>query len=197
MVAQSALLGAKDSITPLLVTLGAGFINLVLDVGLVSVGKMGISGAALATVVAEIVGGCFFFLSCVYGEGSYVCIRWLLLHATTHTHTHSLSHPLQTKTNKITGTVVLLRVLHASQGPKRHYPFLAPVSLTDLAKFFSFAGPVFFALFGKTVCYTSLGIAAQFTGAIPLAGASTRVFPGSLGRGERGRSFTEATKRAR
>lgn len=38
------------------------------------------------------------------------------------------------------------------------------------AKFFSFAGPVFFALFGKTICYTSLGIAAQFTGAVPLAG---------------------------
>lgn len=58
MVAQSALLGAKDSVTPLLVTLGAGFVNLVLDIGLVSFGKMGISGAALATVVAEIVGAC-------------------------------------------------------------------------------------------------------------------------------------------
>lgn len=58
MVAQSALLGAKDSVTPLLVTLGAGFINFVLDIGLVSFGKMGISGAALATVVAEIIGAC-------------------------------------------------------------------------------------------------------------------------------------------
>lgn len=42
------------------------------------------------------------------------------------------------------------------------------------AKFFSIAGPVFFALVGKTVCYTSLGVAAQFTGAIPLAGALCR-----------------------
>lgn len=66
MVAQSALLGAKDSVTPLLVTLGAGFINLVLDMGLVSVGGMGIAGAALATVVAEIVGayGC----DCLWSE---------------------------------------------------------------------------------------------------------------------------------
>lgn len=65
MVAQSALLGAKDSVTPLLVTLGAGFINFVLDIGLVSFGKMGISGAALATVTAEIVGACV--RACVKG----------------------------------------------------------------------------------------------------------------------------------
>ena len=60
MTAQSALLGAKDSVTPLLVTLGAGFLNLVLDFVLVTYGKMGISGAALATVTAEIVGACCF-----------------------------------------------------------------------------------------------------------------------------------------
>lgn len=49
-----------------------------------------------------------------------------------------------------------------------HTTFTTTAAAT--AKFFSFAGPVFFALFGKTVCYTSLGVAAQFTGAIPLAG---------------------------
>jgi hypothetical protein len=56
--------------------------------------------------------------------------------------------------------------------PDRPFPpFTTPLHTT--ARFFSFAGPVFFALFGKTVCYTSLGIAAQFTGAIPLAGTCT------------------------
>lgn len=56
MVAQSALLGAKDSITPLFVTLLAGLINFVGDVGLVLFGGMGLQGAAIATVAAEIVG---------------------------------------------------------------------------------------------------------------------------------------------
>lgn len=123
MVAQSSLLGAKDSVTPLLVTLGAGAINLILDMTLVSFGKCGIAGAAAATVVAEMV-----------------------------------------------GTVVLLRALKRSQGPRRFYPFIALSSpVKDIAKFFTFAGPVFFALFGKSLCYTSLGIAAQMMGAVPLA----------------------------
>ena len=56
MVAQAALLGAKDSVTPLVVTLAAGFINFVLDIILVPLMHWGISGAALATVVAEFVG---------------------------------------------------------------------------------------------------------------------------------------------
>lgn len=122
MVAQAALLGAKDSVTPLVVTLAAGLINFVLDVGLVSFGKLGISGAAAATVTAEVV-----------------------------------------------GTTVLLRALKRSQGPNRLYPFISLSSFKDVTKFFSFAGPVFFALFGKTVCYTSLGVAAQMMGTVPLA----------------------------
>jgi Na+-driven multidrug efflux pump len=73
MVAQAALLGAKDSVTPLLVTLGAGFVNFVLDIGLVSFGGLGIAGAALATVTAEIVGACVFY---VFGGGmcALVCV---------------------------------------------------------------------------------------------------------------------------
>lgn len=56
MVAQAALLGAKDSVTPLVVTLLAGLVNFVGDIGLVSLGGLGIRGAAAATVAAEIVG---------------------------------------------------------------------------------------------------------------------------------------------
>jgi len=123
MVAQASLLGAKDSVTPLVVTLAAGMINYILDVGLVSYGKCGIAGAAVATVIAEVV-----------------------------------------------GTIVLLRALKRSQGPRRLYPFIWLSSpLQDIIKFFSFAGPVFFALFGKSLCYTSLGVAAQMMGTVPLA----------------------------
>ena len=56
MVAQAALLGAKDSVTPLVVTLAAGLINFLLDILLVPFFKWGISGAAIATVAAEFVG---------------------------------------------------------------------------------------------------------------------------------------------
>lgn len=123
MVAQASLLGAKDSVTPLVVTIAAAMINFILDVGLVSYGKCGIAGAAVATVIAEIV-----------------------------------------------GTFVLLRALKRSQGPRRLYPFIWLSSpFQDITKFFSFAGPVFFALFGKSLCYTSLGIAAQMMGTVPLA----------------------------
>ena len=59
--------------------------------------------------------------------------------------------------------------------PKPHHTHTHTNKLNQTAKFFSFAGPVFFALFGKTICYTSLGIAAQFTGAVPLAGRWVRV----------------------
>jgi len=75
MTAQSALLGAKDSVTPLFVTLGAGFLNLVLDFVLVTYGRMGISGAALATVTAEIVGACcFLFVDVCVSVCVYVCV---------------------------------------------------------------------------------------------------------------------------
>ena len=56
-IAQAALLGAKDSITPLVVTLGSGFLNFLGDMFFVIFRNMGIGGAALATVIAEYAGG--------------------------------------------------------------------------------------------------------------------------------------------
>ena len=54
-MAQAACLGAQDSLTPLCVLVASGLINLVLDLYLVSVVGMGIGGAALATVAAQLV----------------------------------------------------------------------------------------------------------------------------------------------
>lgn len=45
-------------------------------------------------------------------------------------------------------------------------------ALLSPGKFVRFAGPIFFALLGKTVCYTALGVAAQQCGTVPLAGRS-------------------------
>jgi hypothetical protein len=52
----------------------------------------------------------------------------------------------------------------------------APCRLPPLVvagKFFKFAGPIFFALLGKTLCYSALGVAAQQCGTVPLAGTTT------------------------
>lgn len=56
MTTQAALLGARDSVTPLVVTLASGLLNFVGDVFLVVYRDMGIGGAALATVLAEYAG---------------------------------------------------------------------------------------------------------------------------------------------
>jgi Na+-driven multidrug efflux pump len=50
MVAQSALLGAKDSLTPLLAVLVAGCVNLLGDIALVTFGGCG--GWAISSIAA-------------------------------------------------------------------------------------------------------------------------------------------------
>jgi len=55
-IAQAALLGAKDSITPLVVTVASGFMNFIGDIFFVIFRNMGTAGAALATVMAEYAG---------------------------------------------------------------------------------------------------------------------------------------------
>jgi Na+-driven multidrug efflux pump len=52
-VVQAALLGAKDSVTPLIAILYSTIVNVVGDYLLVRVFKMGLQGAAIATVLAQ------------------------------------------------------------------------------------------------------------------------------------------------
>jgi len=52
---QAACLGAKDATTPLLVLGLSALVNLGLDLYLVKVVGMGIGGAAIATLVAQLV----------------------------------------------------------------------------------------------------------------------------------------------
>lgn len=54
LVLQAACLGARDSRSPFLVLVTSGLVNLVLDVYLVNVLHMGIGGAAIATLVAQL-----------------------------------------------------------------------------------------------------------------------------------------------
>jgi hypothetical protein len=45
---------------------------------------------------------------------------------------HSHIYTSNTRTHTPTGTIILLRVLHRSQGPKRYYPFITMASFQDL-----------------------------------------------------------------
>ena len=54
-VLQAACLGSRDSLSPLFVLLASGSLNLVLDLHLVIGRGMGIGGAAIATLAAQIV----------------------------------------------------------------------------------------------------------------------------------------------
>jgi Na+-driven multidrug efflux pump len=55
MIMQSALLGTKDSVTPLIVTLLCGGFNVIGDWFLVCYKNFGIRGAAIATAVSEVI----------------------------------------------------------------------------------------------------------------------------------------------
>lgn len=55
MIAQAALLGSKNSVTPLAVVLVCGAFNAVGDWYLVCVANMGIRGAAIATAASEFI----------------------------------------------------------------------------------------------------------------------------------------------
>jgi len=59
-VAQGACLGQQDSWTPLQVLAVSGLVNLVLDVILISNFNMGITGAAIATTIAQVIQSAFF-----------------------------------------------------------------------------------------------------------------------------------------
>ncbi|CAM9161887.1 unnamed protein product [Phaeothamnion confervicola] len=121
MVAQAALLGAKDSLTPLTVVLITGGINAVGDLGLAWALKFGIAGAAVATAASDVV-----------------------------------------------SMALLGRALQRMQGVRR-YPFMRLPNLTSLRHFLSFAGPVFFALLMKVICYSSMTNTAAGCGNVQLA----------------------------
>lgn len=60
-VGHGAFRGRKDTRTPLRVALGVNVLNFVLDPILIFTAGLGLSGAALATVVAQFVGAVWFF----------------------------------------------------------------------------------------------------------------------------------------
>lgn len=59
IVAQAAFLASKDAITPLKAVLVGAVVNLVGDILLVTVGNMGLAGAAIATALSQVSGALF------------------------------------------------------------------------------------------------------------------------------------------
>ena len=60
MILMAALLGAKNSVAPLMIVLGASALNAVGDWYLVVVRCMGVRGAGIATAAAEVLSMAFF-----------------------------------------------------------------------------------------------------------------------------------------
>lgn len=66
------------------------------------------------------------------------------------------------------GAATLLAALKNLQGYKWRTFFTIPRP-SHVARFFTFAGPIAFALLGKTICYSALTWAAGLCGSVPLA----------------------------
>lgn len=75
---------------------------------------------------------------------------------------------LATAASEMLSMILLVRAVALKQG-KRLYPFIKLPGFKDLKKFMSFAGPVFIALLGKIICYTSMTMVATGCGSSRLA----------------------------
>lgn len=151
---QAACLGAKDPKTPLLALGCSALVNLLLDVYLVRVVGMGIGGAALATLAAQVVQACMLGVSVgnkrvaaltkvpATGDGSSKS-------ANANAHEHG-DEALRKK-------------------PRLSLLLRGRPSWPRLLSFVSFAGPMAFVLFGKVACYNAMTLAATSGGVITLA----------------------------
>jgi Na+-driven multidrug efflux pump len=134
LVLQAACLGAKDSLSPLLVLLVCGALNLGLDLVLVRSCGMGIGGAAIATLAAQLL------------------------------QTALLAYVVQRKKRRGVAAAAAVATsaspVLASQGPQWLLLRGRP-SLPRIRTFLAFAGPMALVLMGKIACYNSMTCADQ------------------------------------
>ncbi|KAG8469841.1 hypothetical protein KFE25_006296 [Diacronema lutheri] len=125
IVSQSALQASNDPLSPLLAVAGGGALNLALDVYACVHLRMGIVGAALATLASQVV-----------------------------------------------QSLLLVRALNRRRrelAPDAARALVAPPSRAALVAFASFAGPLFFVILGKMLCYNMMTIAVTSSGLLALA----------------------------
>ena len=146
IVVQAAFLASKDSLTPLKAVLFGTSVNVVGDIVLVLGYKLGLTGAAVATMLSQVAGGLYLF---------YIVLLRILAH---NQDIVSLS---------TFGARMSERYVHM---PRR----------TDLVKFSSFAGPIFFVLFSKQVLWTYATVCASSSGTVGLAAHQVDRYPHNI-----------------
>ena len=153
MVAQAICLASLDTTTPALAVVVASLINVVGDLYLVAGCGMGVHGAAIATATAS-VASTLVLLRQVYRKMGH----WRSLMKTTQTNG---TEPPATGSDGDTDKASLLR--------EEQIPFLSLPNRSGLMQLVGLAGPIFFVMIGKIVCYSAMTLRATDFGMIELA----------------------------
>ena len=172
IVSQSICLACLDTRTPAVAVAAATFVNIVGDIFLVKYKKMGIRGAALATALATVT-SCLFLNRAVGGKME----EWSLLSFVQNNGVTNLgSAPiatvvdgmpiLNTNTTTSTDTVREERRFASSTENVNYFSLPDAEGLRDLIKL---AGPIFFVMFGKILCYNAMTYRATAFGVAALA----------------------------
>lgn len=153
MVAQAAALASLDTKTPAVAVIVASTLNIVGDVLLCVFGDFGIRGAAFATAFASVA-------SCAV----------LLV---------NLRRRLQKKLNEFadkrregvigTGTEASVALVEKEIERLESVPFMSLPDKKSLREFIRLAGPIFFVIVGKLVCYSAMTFQAASYGLMELA----------------------------
>jgi len=145
LIAQSAALASLDTWTPLLAVIVASFTNIIGDLVLcVHPFQMGIKGAAIATAAASTIGST------------------TLLLATKRRMNRLIKKDLWENTSDSSNDCTL---------PKKNerIPFLSFPDKKSMWNLVKLAGPIFFVITGKLVCYSAMTVKATSFGVLPLA----------------------------
>ena len=145
MVAQSICLSTLDTKTPALAVLAASLINIVGDLYLVAGCGMGIRGAAAATAAASV-------------AATVILLRQVF---------HKMMHwrdMQDIQEGRVNG-----QSLKYETDKNLNVPFVSLPDKTSLMQLVKLAGPIFFVMMGKIICYNAMTIRATDFGMTELA----------------------------
>lgn len=164
LVTQAAFLARKDAVTPLRAVVVGAAINLFGDILCVLFLKMGLAGAALATMVSQVGGGLYLLgvvLHQKHLENQRLDKEPDCTSVDVSDITISTRNTLKTR---------ITRKVSSWNSIQRLFPRNAQLpSVRDLFAFLSFAGPIFFVLLSKQGLWTYATICASDSGTVGLA----------------------------
>lgn len=151
MVAQAICLANLDTKTPALAVIMASVINIIGDALLCVVFSFGIRGAALATAVANMA-------SCA-----------VLLTRLRRNYANKMLDFSKTKREACVGMPSETELVENDIKKCEEVPFMSIPSGESLQEFVRLAGPIFFVIVGKLVCYSAMTFKAASFGLMELA----------------------------